>query len=192
MDDSAPRRAKSAKRAGPSANHDAAAPTPAMRQFVDYFAELGPRWGLRSATSRVHAFLYLVDGPTPASVVARALQMSEDEVEQAVSDLANWGMAESTSEGWLVGDDPWELLVTGLEQRQKRELPEALALMQACVTQAESDGATPGQAKAKMAGMLSLIRDLEAIRPSRQLLSSRAVRQVISLGARATRFFRGA
>jgi DNA-binding transcriptional regulator GbsR (MarR family) len=161
-----------------------------MRRFVDYFAELGPRWGLRAETARVHAFLYLADGPTAATAVARALEMSDDDVAAALNDLAEWKMAEQTAGGWSVGDDPWELLVTGLEERRKREMPEALALMQACVTQAESDGATPGQAKDKMADMLSLIRDLEAIHPSRQMLSSRAMRQIISFGASASRLFK--
>ncbi|NOT42573.1 MAG: hypothetical protein HOP13_19020 [Alphaproteobacteria bacterium] len=195
MDNSA---RKSAKRVGPTAkkrggsdkDHDAATPSAAMRQFVDYFAELGPRWGLSAATARVHAFLYLADGPTVADVVARALAMSDDEITAALSDLAQWKMAEQTAGGWFVGDDPWELLVTGLEERRKREMPEALAIMQSCVAQAEKDGATPSQAKAKMADMLSLIRDLEAIHPSRQMLSSRAMRQIISLGASASRFFK--
>jgi DNA-binding transcriptional regulator GbsR (MarR family) len=195
MDDSARR---SAKRVGPAAkkgrgltkDHDAGKPSAAMQRFVDYFAELGPRWGLRGATARVHAFLYLADGPTAADLVARALQMNDDEVAAALSDLAEWKMAEQISDKWLVGDDPWELLVTGLEERRKREMPEALALMQACVTLAENDGATPGQAKDKMADMLSLIRDLEAIHPSRQMLSSRAVRQIISFGASASRLFK--
>ncbi|GEM_PF-1130101 len=195
MDDSARRSARSAgprakKRGESIADHDAGSPTAAMLQFADYFAELGPRWGLRSATARVHAFLYLADGPTTADVVARALQMSDEDVGAALTDLTDWKMAERTAAGWVVGDDPWELLVTGLEERRKREMPEALALMKACVAQAESDGATPGQAKDKMADMLSLIRDLEAIHPSRQILSSRAMRQIISFGASASRLFK--
>jgi DNA-binding transcriptional regulator GbsR (MarR family) len=84
-----------------------------MRRFVDYFAELGPRWGLRAATARVHAFLYLADGPAAANVVARALEMSDDEVAAALSDLAAWKMAEQTADGWSVGDDPWGVACHG-------------------------------------------------------------------------------
>lgn len=191
MDDTPQKRSKPAKRAGSSGPSKTIAPTHAMRRFVDYFGELGPRWGLQAATCRVHALLYLHDGPVTPETVERDLQMTADEVAAALSDLAEWGVAERSADGWIVGDDPWQLLITALEQRRKREMPDAIASMKQCVVEAEKGGDTPRPALIKMEGMLSLMRDLEAIHPSTQLLSSGAVRQVIGIGANVMRMFRG-
>lgn len=51
-----------------------------MREFVDYFAELGPRWGFEPATCRVHAFLYLAGGAVDEREIGDALGMDAADV----------------------------------------------------------------------------------------------------------------
>ena len=47
--------------------------TPAMRRFIDYFGELGPRWGIRAETTRAHALLYLANRPLDRDALAAEL-----------------------------------------------------------------------------------------------------------------------
>ena len=159
-----------------------------MREFVDYFAELGPRWGFSAATCRVHAFLYLASGPVAEREIGEALGLGPDEIGNALADLADWKMVrKSGSDRWDAGGDPWELLLAGLEQRRQRELQPAMDMLARCETEARRDGRTPRDVAARIADMRALAEDLSAIDLQARRLSPRMVRQMIGLGGRAAR-----
>ncbi len=69
----------------------------AMQRFVDYFGDLGPRWGLPAAACRVHAYLYLVARPVAEGDIAAALELDGAELEEALGFLADYRMAEGSS-----------------------------------------------------------------------------------------------
>jgi len=61
-----------------------AAPTPSMRKFIDYFGELGARWGLDGDACRVHAYLYLAAHPATENDIASALAFDAPKVSRAL------------------------------------------------------------------------------------------------------------
>ena len=160
----------------------------AMQRFVDYFGALGPRWGLPAAACRVHAYLYLVARPVPEGDIAAALELDGAELEEALGFLADYRMAEgSRGAAWHSSGDPWDMLLSGLEQRRRRELPEALSTLRDCHREALAahDG---GRAVAgQMAKMLALAEDLAAIDAGARHLSPQLLRGMVGLGGRAAR-----
>ncbi len=160
----------------------------AMLDFVEYFAELGPRWGLSGATCRVHALLYLAGGPVGEQEIEAALGLAPDERAAALQDLADWKMVRPTDDGrWDAGGDPWELMLAGLEQRRRRELEPAMELLTRCESEARGDGRTPTEVARRIADMRTLVEDLAAIDLQARRLSPRRMRQMIGLGGRAAR-----
>ena len=160
----------------------------AMRHFVEYFAELGPRWGLSGATCRVHALLYLAGGPVGEQEIEAALDLAPEDRAAALKDLAEWKMVRRTDGGrWDAGGDPWELMLAGLEQRRQRELEPAMELLTRCEDEARRDGRTPAGIARRIADMRTLVEDLAAIDLQARRLSPRRMRQMIGLGGRAAR-----
>ena len=138
--------------------------TPAMKLFIDYFGDLGPRWGVASDTSRANALLYLAGRPLGPSDVAAGLGIPGPTAARALADLRDWGMARAAGDGcWRGGGDPWDLLFRALESRQRREIAPALEALRACKAEAAADGETPGEVGRRIADLLTLIEDLAAI-----------------------------
>ena len=159
-----------------------------MRAFVDYFAELGPRWGLDALTCRVHALLYLLDGPAAEREIVDALDVAPKDLADALADLADWKMVRRSEDGrWDAGGDPWELMVAGLEQRRQREIEPARDMLTRCETDARRDVGTPPGVAGRIADMRALVEDLAAIDLQARRLSPKRMRQMIGIGGRAAR-----
>jgi DNA-binding transcriptional regulator GbsR (MarR family) len=160
----------------------------ATQRFVDYFGELGPRWGLPAAACRVHAYLYLVARPVPEGDIAAALELASAELEEALGFLADYQMAEGSRGGdWHSSGDPWDMLMSGLEQRRQRELPEALSTLRDCHRDALAERNGGYAVAGQMAKMLALAEDLAAIDAGARHLSPRVLRGLVGIGGRAAR-----
>lgn len=166
----------------------AAALTPAMRRFVDYFGALGPRWGLPAEACRVHAYLYLVTGPVAEDDLATALDLNAKDVAVALGFLVEYRMVDGgEGAGWHSSGDPWDMLMTGLEQRRQRELPEALSTLRDCHRTALTEQSNGRAVVGQMAKMLALAEDLAAIDAGARRLSPAMLRGLVGIGGRAAR-----
>ena len=165
----------------------AASLTPAMRRFVDFFGGLGPRWGLQADPCRVHAYLYLVARPTAEADIAGALGVDGEAVAAALAYLDRWRMVgRAGSALWQVCGDPWDMLMSGLEERRRDEIDPALSTLRDCRAEALRDR-DPGVGR-RISAVLDLVEDLAAIDTQARRLSPRFMRQVVGLSGRAARF----
>jgi DNA-binding transcriptional regulator GbsR (MarR family) len=165
-----------------------AQPTLPMRKFVDYFGELGGRWGLDPDACRVHAWLYLLARPSAEGDIATALALDAPAVGRAVAYLAEWQMATRAGDAlWSVGSDPWQMLFAGLEARRQRELEPALATLRECRALAARDSTTTS-VRHRIGQVLDLVEDLAAIDLQARRLSPTLVRRMIGLSGSAARF----
>jgi DNA-binding transcriptional regulator GbsR (MarR family) len=160
----------------------------ANRRFVDYFGELGARWGLPAHACRIHACLYSAARPLSEQTLAQALGLDAAQVADGVAFLLDYRMAERTGQGWRTSDDPWAMLAGGLEERRRRELAPALATLGACHREALSDGLTDPAAVRQMGKMLALAESLAALDAQVQRLSPQVLRGLVDVSSRAARF----
>jgi len=161
---------------------------PAMQRFLDYFAALGPRWGLAADTCRAHAALYLCGRPATADEVADLLALERAQAKAALEDLASWGMARQTADGrWTAGGEPWDLLFAGLEERRRREIGPALEAMRACSSEAAGDRGTDAGVRLRIDRMLRLVEDLAALDAQAGRLGPAGMARMVSLGGSAAR-----
>src|SRR5678816_3244624 len=56
--------------------------------------------------------------------------------------------------------DPWDMLVTIMEQRKRRELEPTLNFLRECARELEDDRATPKEAKARIENMLGFLTNI--------------------------------
>jgi len=161
---------------------------PAMRDFVAFFGDLGPRWGLEADPCRVHAYLYLVGRPTSEDDIAGALDLDGAAVTAALAYLDRWRMVQAAGPSrWQVGGDPWDMLMAALEARRRDEIAPALASLRACHTTALRDQVDPA-VRHRIGAVLELAEDLAAIDTQARRLSPQFMRQIVGLSSRAARF----
>lgn len=162
--------------------------TPAMQSFVDYFGELGPRWGLERNACRIHAFLYLLGRAVAEADIAAALGVDLAVCASALAYLAGYRMVEQVGAGlWRTGGDPWDMLVSGLEERRRREIGPALATLRACHQGALDDAGNDRLVGIRIEKLLTLVQDLAALDSQARRLPPQLLRGLVGLSGRAAR-----
>ncbi len=169
-------------------DNDTETVTAPMRRFVDYFGELGPRWGIRAETSKAHALLYLADRPLDHDEVAEGLGISKAKATAALRDLRGWDMASKSRDGrWRAGGQPWDLLFKALEARRRREIEPALDVLRACSKHAVVDPKTPRTVRRRIDGVLTLVENLAAIDGHAQRLPKSLIPRLVNATGAASR-----
>jgi len=140
--------------------------TPVMQRFVLHWGEMGTRWGVNRTVAQVHALLYLSPAPLPADEIAETLSVARSNVSTSLKELQSWGLV---SVAHVLGDrrdhfaartDTWDMLLTILEQRKRREIEPTLDVLRECVAEMEKDRNTPAEVKARIDGMRSFLTDV--------------------------------
>jgi DNA-binding transcriptional regulator GbsR (MarR family) len=134
--------------------------TPVMQRFVLHWGEMGTRWGVNRTVAQVHALLYLAPEPLPAEEIAETLSVARSNVSTSLKELQSWGLVTiahvlgDRRDHFVARSDTWDILLTILEQRKRREIEPTLAVLQECAAEMEKDRATPKEVKARIDNML--------------------------------------
>src|SRR5215470_2262031 len=122
--------------------------TPIMERYILHWGEMGTRWGVNRSVAQIHALLYLSSTPLTAEEIADTLGLARSNVSNSLHELQGWGLISLTH---LFGDrrdhfeaktDLWELLLTIVEERKRREIDPTLAMLRQCMLEAEEDKET--------------------------------------------------
>jgi DNA-binding transcriptional regulator GbsR (MarR family) len=168
--------------------------TPAMRKYVLHWGEMGQRWGVSRSVAQLHALLYLADAPLPADEIAETLGLARSNVSTGLRELIGWELVKLTH---VAGDrrdhfeakqDPWDMLVTIAEGRKRRELDPTLALLEDCVREAQSDGETSKEVRAKLERLRDLTRQLTSWYDQMRHVPRPVLMKLVGLGAKVVSF----
>ena len=160
----------------------------ARTRLIAWLGDIGPRWGLPADACRVHGHLYLTATPASPDELARAVGLGEAAVGEALAWLAEHDLAQEVGPSrWRTGLDPWELVTISLERRRARELGPALDLLRTSRRDAAGDAVLERQ----IGRLLDLVEDIAAIDRQASRLSPAALRALLGLGGRISRFMGG-
>lgn len=140
--------------------------TPVMQKYILHWGEMGTKWGVNRTVSQVHALLYLSPEPLTAEDISRLLSVARSNVSNSIKELQGWGLANVVTvmgdrrDYFTVKGDTWEMLLTIMEERRKREIEPTLTLLRQCALEMENDTETPAAVKEKMITMLTFITTL--------------------------------
>ena len=84
--------------------------------------------------------------------------------------------------------DPWDMLVTIMEQRKRRELEPTLNFLRECARELEDDRATPKEAKARIENMLGFLTNITTWFDQMMALPRSTVMPLMKLGAKIAAF----
>ena len=171
--------------------------TPAMEKYVVHWGEMGARWGMNRSIAQIHALLYLAEDPPDAEEIVESLGIARSNVSTSLKELQSWELVRLVH---VAGDrrdhfeakrDPWDMLMTIVEGRKRREIDPALEGIRACVAEAEADPDTPAEIMARLKGMLTFLEQMTGWYEQMRLVPRPVLIKLMNLGAKITRFIAG-
>ena len=171
--------------------------TPLMERYILHWGEMGTRWGVNRTVSQIHALLYLSPEPLPADEITEALSVARSNVSNSLKELQSWGLV---SVAHVLGDrrdhfaakgDTWEMLMTIMEERKRREIEPTLSLLRQCVIDMEDDKETPKEIKQRIESMLSFVSTLAEWFDQVKLLPKSTLVALMKMGAAVGRVVPG-
>ena len=168
--------------------------TPVMQRYVLHWGEMGQRWGVNRSVAQIHALLYLAGQPTNAEEIAQTLGIARSNVSTSLKELQGWDLirmihlAGDRRDHFEVRHDPWDMLMTIVEGRKKREIDPTLTMLRECAAKAETDAATPEAVKVKIAAMRDFVEEMAGWYEQMRDVPRPLLRKLLGLGAKITGF----
>jgi DNA-binding transcriptional regulator GbsR (MarR family) len=122
--------------------------SPVQQKFILHWGEMGTRWGINRTVAQIHALLFMSPKPLNAEEIATTLSVARSNVSNSLKELQGWGIVKRVH---VMGDqrdhfesmkEVWEMFRMVLDERKKREIDPTLAVLRACIAEAEQDKET--------------------------------------------------
>lgn len=142
--------------------------TPPQKNFILHWSEIGTRWGINRTVAKVHALLYLSSRPMDAEEIASLLEVSRSNISSSLRELQTWGLIRIVH---VMGDrrdryeaekDVWELFLRILDERKRREIDPALAVLRASIEEAQRPGGADAPVRKCLEEMLGFCKLMES------------------------------
>lgn len=163
---------------------------PAQQQFILHWGEMSSHWGINRSMAQIHALLYLSQEPLNAEQIGERLSLARSNVSTSLRELQAWGIVRVTHR---LGDrrdffqtmtDVWQLFLTILDQRKKREIDPTLAMLRGCLAEQEGSDEGSSNTTERMQDLLDMLETLVAGYEQMQRLSPSTQRRVLSMGSK--------
>ena len=101
----------------------------AQDRFIEFWGEMGTRWGVQRSMAEVHALLFIAGEPLSAEEIMERLSISRGSVSTTLKQLDEWGLVQRVRskdrtdrrEYHQAEQDVWKLFYTILRARKRRE-----------------------------------------------------------------------
>ena len=133
--------------------------TPAMKDFILHWGEMGAKWGTNRSVAQIHALLHLSPKPLPADEIAETLNIARSNVSTGIKELQALKIVIVERQ---LGDrrdhftsvrDMFDLVNAVVASRREREYVPTLEALQRVAKDAKDD-ATPPEVQARIANTL--------------------------------------
>ena len=168
--------------------------TPVMEHYILHWGEMGSRWGVNRSVAQIHALLYLVARPMHAEEVVETLSIARSNVSTSLKELQSWDLVTMTHvmgdrrEHFQAKSDLWDMLLTVVDQRKKREIDPTLTLLRQCKLESDEDKETPDEIKKRMSDMLDFLESTTGWYEQIVRLPKTTLVKLMKMGSRITKF----
>ncbi|WP_459873561.1 GbsR/MarR family transcriptional regulator [Endothiovibrio diazotrophicus] len=140
--------------------------TPVTEKFVLHWGEMGSRWGVNRTVAQIHALLYLSPEPLNAEEITHTLGVARSNVSNSLKELQGWGLVKTVH---VLGDrrdhfeslkDPWDLFLTIVEERKRREIDPTLTVLRQCVMEGGGKRGAEREVQERIEAVLGFVEGL--------------------------------
>jgi len=170
--------------------------TPSVERYILHWGEMGQRWGVNRSVSQIHALLLVAGRALTAEEIAETLSMARSNVSTSIRELQSWNLVKVVP---VLGDrrdhfqamgDLWEMFLTIVEERKKREIDPTLTMLRHCVLEARQDGRTPAEAVGRLEEMLKFLETMGTWYEEVRKLPRGTLMGLVRLGGKISRMVR--
>ena len=142
--------------------------TSVMQRCILHWGEMGNRWGVNRSVAQIHALLYLSPQPLNAEEIAATLSIARSNVSNSLKELQNWQLVHVSHvlgdrrDHFLAEKGMWELLLTVMDGRKRREIDPTLSVLRQCVTDLDDDRQTPKEVRERIKGLLQFTEQVSS------------------------------
>ncbi len=171
--------------------------TPLVQTYILHWGEMGTRWGVNRTVSQIHALLYLSPEPLTAEDIAQLLSVARSNVSTSIKELQSWGLISVVQtlgdrrDYFIAKGDTWEMLMSIMEERKKREIEPTLTMLRQCVLEMKEDTETPAAVKEKIQDMLTFVSTLSDWFEQVKNLPKTTLVTLMKMGAKIAKFIPG-
>ncbi len=168
--------------------------TPLMEKYILHWGEMGTRWGVNRTVSQIHALLYLSPDPLHAEEIASLLSVARSNVSTSLKELQSWDLIQVSNvlgdrrDHFTVRGDTWEMLLTIVEGRKRREIDPILTMLRQCELEMEEDADTPEGVKERIRDMGSFVSTLTDWYEQMSTLPKSTLVTLLNMGAKIAKF----
>lgn len=167
--------------------------SPAMKDFILHWGEMGAKWGVNRSVAQMHALLHIAPQPMDAEEIAETLGLARSNVSTGLKELLGWKLVKASRslgerrDVFTSVQDMFDLSKVVIEGRREREFVPTIAALREVAAAAEADE-TPAYVTARMKETLETMqmfddwyRDISTLPRGIQMLA-------LKLGAKVARF----
>ncbi len=164
--------------------------TPVQQKFVLHWGEMGTRWGINRTVAQVHALLFLVEQPLNADDLVETLGVARSNISTSIKELQGWGIVHTAPvlgerrDHFVTTADVWEMFQLILDERKKREIDPTLALLKACVEEAEQSKREGHVTRRRLRELHDMIQHLSRWYTQIRLLPTGHMIRFVKMGSR--------
>jgi len=168
--------------------------TPLTEKYILHWGEMGTRWGVNRTVSQIHALLYLAPEPLNAEEIAAVLSVARSNVSTSIKELQGWNLIRvqhvmgDRRDHFTVQGDTWDMLMTIVEERKRREIDPTLSMLRACVLEMDEDKETPESVKGKIQSMLTFVSTLDNWYVQVAELPKSSLLSLMKMGSKVAKF----
>lgn len=112
----------------------------AQDRFIEFWGEMGTRWGVQRSVAEVHALLFIAGEPLSAEEIMERLSISRGSVSTTLKQLDEWELVQRVRskdradrrEYHQAEQDVWKLFYTILRARKRREFDPLIEELGGC------------------------------------------------------------
>lgn len=167
--------------------------TPAMERYILHWGEMGSKWGVNKSVAQVHALLYLSDEALTADEIVETLGIARSNVSTSLKELQSWDLIVPSS---VMGDrrdyfsaktDLWEMLLTIVEGRKRREIDPTISMMRKLVIEAREEADLPKAARKRMEKMLDFMESTSGWYDQMSRLPKPVLTKLMKMGSKVSK-----
>ena len=167
--------------------------TPAMERYILHWGEMGSKWGVNKSVAQVHALLYLSSNALTADEIVETLGIARSNVSTSLKELQSWDLIELSS---VMGDrrdyfsaktDLWEMLLTIIEGRKRREIDPTISMMRKLVIEAREEDDLPKTARKRMEKMLDFMESTSGWYEQMSRLPKPVLTKLMKMGSKVSK-----
>lgn len=164
--------------------------SPAALKFVLHWGEMGTRWGVNRTVAQIHALLYISPAPLNAEQIADVLEVARSNVSNSLKELQGWGIIRVVH---VMGDrrdhfeslkDVWQMFLTVLDERKRREIDPTVALLRDCIAEAQRGGTAERHTLERLMAMQDFFDTMSQWYTQIRALPPQAIIRFVRLGSR--------